>query len=245
MSSYHLPRLRMAALSAALVLLVTSCGSDDGQPSSESAGATPTAVVPSPTETPSSPPVTSTPTTAPSPQTLADRLLQTEQVPGFNPQWEWQDGETGPAGADAFGLCATVDLASIGATEVVERTYFPPVDVDDSAAQQVADFPDQSTAARALSVLKSWHRKCKSQISEPRLKIGNMISVPVENGTGSWYLVRYADGPDEARFHAFGIAASDTRITVLRIDNGGQDYNYSVGEEPMVAMVQAAAAKLG
>lgn len=146
---------------------------------------------------------------------------------------------------EPFGLCAKADLASIGASEVVQRTYFPPVDTDDSAAEQIAEFPDAKTASRAADVLKSWQRTCVSRIDGDNPKVRSITPVTLAAGTGSWYLVSYSEGNDEGRFHAFGIAASGTRVAVLTIDNGGQDYNYPTGKEPMVAMVRAAAARLG
>lgn len=181
----------------------------------------------------------------PSPATLTDRLLSTEQVPGLNASWHWQDGETGAAGTDPFGLCAKVDLASIGAIDVVERTYFPPVDTDDNAAEQIAEFADAKSTAQAVAVLKSWQKTCASRIDGENAKVRAITPVSVPVGSGFWYLASYEAGTDEGRFHAFGVATSGTRIAVLSIDNGGQDYNYPVGKEPMVAMVRAAATRLG
>ena len=250
MPSSDRPRLRLAALAAVLVLAATACGARDDDPSSEPAADVPTAPVasesasadPSPSET-ASPTEPGTP--LPSPASLTDRLLPTDQVPGLNARWRWEDGETGKAGTEPFGLCAKVDLASIGATDVVERTYFPPVDTDDNAAEQIADFPDTKSVAQATAVLKSWHKKCKTYLGKADSKIGPITPVTVPTGTGSWYLVSYPEGNDEGRFHAFGFVASGTRIAVLSIDNGGQDYNYPAGQEPMVAMVRAAADRLG
>lgn len=244
------PRLRLAAVSACLVLAATACGGRDGEPSSAQPGSEPTQPTASASLTPE-PTVSATPTddaeptASASPETLEDRLLPTGDVPGLNATWEWQDGETGPAGAEPFGLCAKVDLASIGATEVVERSYFPPVDSDDSAGEQIAEFPDTKSVAQATAVLKSWRTKCKAFLGKAGSKIGSLTPVTVPTGTGAWYLVSYPEGGDEGRFHAFGFVASGTRIAVLSIDNGGQDYNYPAGKEPMVAMVRAAAARLG
>jgi hypothetical protein len=164
-------------------------------------------------------------------------------VPGLNAQWKWQDGDTGPAVTDPFGLCAKVDLASIGATEVVERTYFPPDDSDDNAAEQVAEFPDTATAARVWAVLKSWHDKCGRALSaDTGLKVGPLTPVPVTAGSGRWYLLSWQPPSEETgRFEAFGMVLSGTRIAVLRMDTSGQDHDYPPGKEPMVGMVTAAA----
>lgn len=241
-------RLRGGALPAvaALALLLSACG--DGSPEASAPG-------PSPAPSQVGPPVTPAPSaaTAPTatasgsaaPATLLDRLVATADVPGLNDTWAWQDGTTGPASAEAFGDCAKVDLVSIGATEVVERTYFPPVDTDDGAAEQVAEFPDTRTAATAGAVLKGWHDRCAAALTKrlgTRVTVGPITPVP---GGGSWYLVTIPDKTgDEGRFHAVGYVVAGTRMAVATIDVIGQDYNYDAGKEPMVGMVRAAAALL-
>lgn len=236
----------VAAVAALCLLALTSCGDDSPEASEPGSSPTPTQITtstPTPTEVATPTPSGSAETL--SPATLADRLVATSDVPGLNDAWEWQDGETGPADADAFGDCAKVDLVSIGATEVVERTYFPPVDSDDGAAEQVAEFPDARTAATAGAVLKGWHDRCANALTTrlgTRVRVGPITAVP---GGGSWYLVTIPDRTgDEGRFHAVGYVVSDTRIAVATIDVIGQDYNYPVGKEPMVGFVRAAAALL-
>ena len=72
------------------------------------------------------------------------------------------------------------------------------------------------------------------------------MPVPVETGQARWYLLSWNPvGEETGRFEAFGAVRSGTRISVLRMDNSGQDYNYPPGEEPMVGMVRAASARLG
>ena len=83
-------------------------------------------------------------------------------------------------------------------------------------------------------------------VSRIALPPGPVTNVPTQAGRGSWYLVSWTpSGAEEGRYHAFGTVVDGTRITVLSIDNGGQDYNYAPGKEPMTGMVRAAAAKLG
>ncbi|MGO4257900.1 hypothetical protein [Marmoricola sp. RAF53] len=253
------PRSAML-LAACSLALVAGCGPDDEPTGGAVQDPTATASTgttvdpgdpgedgtaePTPGDSPSTP--GGTPATA-APASLADSLLATGQVPGLNASWKWQDGETGPAGTDPFGVCAKADLASIGATEVVDRSFFPPVDTDDHAGQQVAEFPDTATAARAAKVLASWHDQCRSRVTGATgVKVGPVTSVPTSAGRGSWYLVSWTPkGAEEGRYHAFGTVVDGKRITVLSIDNGGQDHNYAPGKEPMTGMVRAAAAKLG
>jgi hypothetical protein len=235
-------RISAAALFPCL-LLTAGCTSSEDSPGTPETGDSPT--VQSPSSTPETPaPTTPAATTSAADSTpLIDRLLPTGLVPGLNAQWKWQDGETRPAGTEQFGLCAKADLASIGAVSAVERTWFPPDDSDDNAAEQIAEFPDASSAARAWSVLKSWHGTCgRAAAANPGLKVRPFVTVPVTAGSGRWYLLSWSPaGEETGRFEALGMVMDGTRIAVLRIDNSGQDYNYPAGQEPMAGMVRAAA----
>lgn len=240
--------LLAACAAVACLALVGGCAAKDDEPAAAPPGTSPSSATTASTpETPDE----STPTTAssdaPASDTpLVDRLLPTRLVPGLNERWRWQDGETHPAGTELFGVCARADLGSIGASSAFERTYFPPDDSDDNAAEQVAEFPDAATAARAWSVLQSWHDTCtKKSKDHPGLRVRKIIDLP---GTTAarWYLLSWTpDDDDTGRFEAFGMALHGTRLAVLRMDNSGQDYIYPPGEEPMVGMVTAAASWLG
>lgn len=230
-----------AVVCVALLGALAGCGDDTPETPAEPAPATTPATTPTTTE-----PTTPAPTPPESFDSLTDRLLATDAVPGLNDEWDWRDGDIGPADADAFGVCARFDLSSIGATDVVQRTWYAPDDSDDSAAQQIADFPDEATAARAAAVLRSWHKKCRGTVEGARVKVGKVTPVPTDAGTSYWYLVSWVPpGSDDlGRFHAFGTVVDGTRISVLRMDNSGQDYNYEAGQEPMAEMVRAAAPRL-
>ncbi len=243
-------RGRVAAVAALVALALTGCTSEE-EPATPDAGPDPTPMLttaaPTPTSAPiGEPTVTSVPTptpTTPTALTLKQRLLPTASVPGLNAQWVWQDGKTRQAGTRPFGICAKVDLASIGATEVLERTYFPPDDSDDSAAQQIATFADAKSTAQAWSVLASWRTSCDARVSaDIGLEARPLTPVTVSAGQGRWYLVSWEPVGDETgRFEALGMVRNATTISVLRITNSGQDYDYPAGREPMVAMVRTAA----
>jgi hypothetical protein len=226
----------------ACLLAASGCAGNDDSPA-PSAAADPTATAPTEPAGPTSTPPT--PTDSATPADPNDRLLATEEVPGLNAKWTWQDGETGPAGPDPFGVCAKADLASIGATEVVERTWFPPDDSDDNAAEQVAEFPDQTTASTAWTVLKAWHDRCAAPADSSGFRARALESVPVTAGAARWYLLSWQPADDEAgRFEGLGMVRSGTRIAVLRIDHSGPDHDYAPGQDPMIGMVRAAAARL-
>ncbi|MBW8751986.1 MAG: hypothetical protein JF565_11255 [Propionibacteriales bacterium] len=231
-----------AAAATTVLLLAAGCTGSDDSPGAPETPDSPTAGSPSgetsiapeqPSGTFSS---TATSSTA---EPLVDRLMPTGEVPGLNPQWQWQDGDTGQPTDAPFGLCAKADLLSIGATEVVARTYFPPDDSDDNAGEQVAEFPDTATANRAWAVLASWHKRCGTTLSaDNNLHVGRFSSVPVQQGTARWYLLSWTPpGEETGRFEALGMVLNGTRIAVFKIDNSGQDHDYPPGREPMVGML--------
>src|SRR5690349_12838077 len=132
-------RLPALVAAAVLALTVTACTDKDDSPAKPAAGESPVTSAPATPEvtetTPAGEPTeTATVHSSPPATGLAALLLPTSSVPGLNATWKWRDGKTGRAGTTPFGPCAKVDLASIGASKVAQRTYFPPVDTDDNAA---------------------------------------------------------------------------------------------------------------
>ncbi|MFL6158291.1 MAG: hypothetical protein ACJ72D_19535 [Marmoricola sp.] len=240
-------RHRVTVLAVLCTVALTGCTSHDDTPSKASAGDPPVTSTPDPSPGATDGPTSSSSVPAPTPTVyagLGDRLLATADVPGLAAGWKWQDGENGPAPTDAFSPCAKADLLSIGATEAVQRTYFPPVDTDDYAAEQVAEFPDARTAATAAKVLRSWHDRCPASAG----KVGPLVAVAAPGATASWYLVsdvRTGASADDSQLVAVGIAARGLRVAVTLIRFVGRKTSYPAGQEPMVAMVRAAAARLG
>lgn len=247
---------RPVVVAAALLAGLSGCGTDPAATTDPGATPPPTTATASPVASPVASPGTpdstdlpGTPTASPPQDVVAvlkAQLLPSAEVPGLNARWQWQDGKTRRATTTGFGVCGRVDLATIGATDVLERTYYPPDDSDDSAAQQVAQFADTKSVDQAWSVLASWRASCAGSNPDlPGLVARDLISVDVPAGQARWYLVSWEpSGEETGRFEAFGMVRNGTTLTLLRITNSGQDYNYPVGKEPMVAMLRAAADRL-
>ncbi|RNL79120.1 hypothetical protein [Nocardioides marmorisolisilvae] len=235
---------RAAALLAVATIALSGCTSKNDAPKKPAAGTSPGVTIGtgSPSATGSASP-TSTPTLP----DIPDAFLPAGLVPGLNASWQWQDGTSSHGDGKPFGVCAKADLASIGADKVGERTYFPPDDSDDSAAQLVARFPDAKSAAQAWSVLESWRSRCAATIGAalgPKVGSETAVKLP-DKAVGRWYLVSWNPaGEETGRFEAFGMVRQGSLISVLRITNSGQDYNYPRGEEPMTKMVQLAGLRL-
>jgi hypothetical protein len=244
MRALRVPPVTALACLVLPLALAAGCTSSADAPASPQTGVSPVTTTPT-TATSAPAETTTTATSEPTPDAtpLVDRLLPTGEVPGLNAQWHWQDGDTGQPTDDPFGLCAKADLLSIGATDVVARSYFPPDDSDDNAAEQIAEFPDARTARLAWSVLGSWHDACaKKRGANPGLRVSRVVSDPVSSGSARHYLLSWTPAGEEVgRFEEFGMVLNGTRIAVLRIDNSSQDHDYPPGEEPMVSMVRAAA----
>lgn len=181
--------------------------------------------------------------------TPADALLPAAEVPGFNDEFTWTEGATEPQEPQELaGTCHAFEMTSIGAEEVAYRSYSPGMPGEAKASELVAQFPDEATAARAYDVLTSWRKDCSKKLRKYEMAdVRDLVDVPVDAGQGAWYLLVYGPveaDPEAAYFDAQGITLVGNRVAVLRLSVAGQDYNYEVGHEPMVAAVRAAAARL-
>jgi hypothetical protein len=179
----------------------------------------------------------------------AGALLPAAEVPGFNDEFTWKDGTTSDQEPpELAGTCHQFEVSSIGAERVAYRTYDPAQDASSQASELVAEFPDETTARRAEQVLLAWRKDCAKNLEKfDSVDVGDLTDVPVEGGSGSWYMVSYGpaeDDPESGYFDAQGVVRVGDRVAVLRLALIGQDYNYADGEEPMVAAVQAAAKRL-
>lgn len=254
MTSRTRPSSRWAAalvLSVATGGVLAGCGPEavepaDGPVTSASPEETSSEPTPEESQTPEEP----SPSEEPAPDDgLAGALLPAADVPGFNDEFTWTEGATETQEpAELAGTCHKFELTSIGAEEVAYRTYEPAEGGGSMGSELVADFPDDATASRAFDVLQSWRRDCAKRLKKfDRVDVGDLVDVPTDGGSGAWYLLTYGPvqgDPDAGYFDAQGIALVGDTIAVVRLASVGQDYNYEVGQEPMVAAVKAAAALL-
>jgi hypothetical protein len=203
-----------------------------------------------PTETPTATPTPSSP--APSPTAPADpkaALLSGAELPPLNASSPWTEGATTTPGQTSFGLCQQFDLVSIGAVTAIGRSFKGPATGDDTAGQQVAEFPDAQNTVRADKVLEAWHHSCKRKVLDRmtavrNAKVGAITQVAVPKGKGWYYIVSYTQA-GKGHFHEFGVVYDRNRMSLLKMDHGGQDHNYPPGQDPMELAVKAASAKMG
>jgi hypothetical protein len=260
--------MRTHACARALVCAVlclagtTACGgeSSSSQPDTPSSSTTATASTdePSPpSEGPTSPSTSTggsaTPSATAPPTGLKGRLLTATELPGFNDAYRWTAGSTGPENPSAsFGTCQRFATTSIGAERALVRRFRPAVQdpsaAHDRAGELVAQFPDEQTARRAFEVLKSWRASCAERLrSRTRPSVGPLQTVPVEGGSGGWYLLTYGPvkgDPNAQFFDAQGMALVGSRIAMVSMVLAGQDYDYEQGQEPAALAVRRAAGKL-
>jgi hypothetical protein len=206
------------------------------------------AASPEPSSEPTDEPASSEPA-APAAGGLPGALLPAADVPGFNDEFTWKDGTTSEQEPpELAGTCHKFEVTSIGAEKVAYRTYEPASGGGAQASELVAQFPDEMTATRAEDVLLSWRKDCAKKLKKfDSVDVGEVTTVETDAGPGHWYMLTYGpaeDDPESGHFDAQGVVRVGDRVAVLRLALVGQDYNYPAGEEPMVAAVQAAAARL-
>jgi hypothetical protein len=191
---------------------------------------------PTPTPTSTS---QATSTGSPDPQ---GSLLTAAELPPLNASSPWAEKATTGAGTSSFGACQKFDVLSIGAMSAVERRFTSSAP-GDTAGQQVAEFPDAQNTVRASKVFESWHNTCKGQVKGKNVKVGAITSAPVAKGKGWWYVVSWNRG-GHGHFHSFGLVYNRNRMSLLKMDHGGQDHDYPPGQDPMELAVKAASAKM-
>ena len=255
-------RARAVAWAAVCLLGTSGCGGQDpsdppdpattsaSSASSSPSSSTAAAPSPDPTSGTTTPPGSPSSTRSTPPTGLAGRLLAADAMPGFNAGYRWTQGPTRPESpSSSFGTCQKFSLTSIGAERALVRRFRPatsdPSAGHDRAGQLVAQFPDPQTARRAFAVLKAWRAGCAERLRRfTRPKVGPLQDVPVQGGSGGWYLLTYGPvpaDPDAQFFDAQGMAVVGARVTMVSLVLAGQDYDYETGQEPAALAVRRAA----
>jgi hypothetical protein len=210
------PRVRMLPLLAVTLaagLALSACGSDDPEASPGPSSAMHSS--PSLSATPE-PSATSTPTaSAPSegsgthrgrhkigllqPRTRESttmHLLDADRLPALGDR-AWKVEETAPeepADARAVGACQKTGLGSLGALDVVRRTFGAPGGA--AATQVVARFADSRSAWRAHGVLVAWRDDCQERVGHAA--VGPLEPVTVATGTADSYRGSFGRRPTGA-----------------------------------------------
>lgn len=235
------------------VATLTGCGDDPSskaEPAATSASSSPSTPSDEPSSASPSPSTSPSSSTDPGGRTLSSRLLSAARLPGFNAEFRWAQGPTGPEDpSTSFGTCQRFAITSIGAEHAIVRRFRPSgpgsAGSRDRAGELVAAFPDDQTARRAFAVLSAWRRQCADRLKRfPRSKVGALQDVPVGGGTGGWYLLTYGPvtgDPDAQFFDAQGMAVVGSRVAMVSMVLAGQDYDYPPGREPMVVALRRAA----
>ena len=170
-------------------------------------------------------------------------LLSVGQLPAVPGSPAWTQERTGPASTSPFGLCQKVDAVSIGAESATERSFSSG---QDTAAHQVARFPDDRTAQRADQVFQAWRDSCRDRVRASAVRVSPLRAVSGTSADSAWqYTVTYEVGGD-VHAQAFGLARAGSRLSLVRLDLSGQaDDSAPIPADLMAPVVRAAAARLG
>lgn len=180
-------------------------------------------------------------------------LLSAPQVPGLNDQHRWKPiGTENGERRQPVWACQVTDFMAIGATDVSVRRFTgqPGAPGSARARSAVITFADETSAKRAYAVLQAWHDRCEDRLEDDyrRVRVDDAATaVEVDGGPAQWRLAIYGPVPDDSDagfFDATGYVRNGERISLVTMVSVGQDYNYPVGEEPIVGALRAADVKL-
>ncbi len=210
---------------------------------------TPTTSEPSASTASSSP----TPTTHDNSPTRRAKQAQVPAaaLPGFNTEWIW-DNARGRAGvrpvSPGSSRCLRASLTAIGGVVEYSTAYTAQGDAEDEAIVTTAVFPDEHTATMAESVLATWQRTCRGYLAQqPGVgRVGQTVDRVVQTVVGPAHSRLLSFGPvkgdrDATYFNGEGYVRDGDVISYLVVHNAGQDYNYTVAQEPVVRGLKVAA----
>ena len=203
-------------------------------------------------------PPTGGPTTV-APSITEDMLLTAADLNRVGPGWQQTD--TNRTDDGTFLRCQRDTLASLGATEVLVRTFQRPASGGQvaDAGQLIAYFPSSQAAQDANGTLFDWVQTCGDYATGTGGKLakvgGDIVADtvqrrgPVGPGNGAAWQLMFDDDDrtDEyAWFDSIGIGFMDQPfLTIVTYDDYGQDANYEpLDQMPGVVLLQDAYEKL-
>lgn len=250
----------VAGLLATLALSACGSSSDDSDASADDPSASTsveTSQSASQSPSPSSPESTDPSQTASAPTSpsqsasstpdgtpVDDLFLTAEEMPGLNDATVWTDAGTKVEGPQPFGDCAKFLMVDSGAEGAWVRSFMS--EGTQRAAQLIATFADAKSAWRVEGVLRGWHRDCAQQLDADVEKVNPIKAAKVSTGKAFTYLLQF--GREDAEMHhfnGFAVNRKGKHISIVLIDNEGQDYNYENGQEPAEQAARVVAEKLG
>lgn len=191
---------------------------------------------------------TPTPTTAPAtaaPTTLTDRLLTAAEFPRLADA-AWRQGRTAPPSPAPFGACQEYDLATLGSTRSIARTFSGPS--GSAAAEEIAVFPDAMTALRAQRDFSAWQQTCQKRVHTVgrHFRVAAERAVQANGGHAFAYEASWRSPDHQGKEHVqhFGTALVGTRLALVSVDHD-VDAADPAGGDAIDSAVVAAAAKLG
>ena len=201
------------------------------------------------------PPSTGGPTTV-IPTITEDMLLAAANLNRIGPGW--QQMSTNRTDDGTFLRCQQGTLASLGATELLVRTYrrsgYGGVPLD--AGQLIAYFPSAQAAQDAYGTLFRWLEDCEQYATgtggEPAWAGGDIVNDTVQPrgaerpAVGAAWQYMFDDNVDDqdAWFDSIGVGATGPYLTIVSYGDYGQDANYELGQTPGEVLLQDAFEKL-
>ena len=176
------------------------------------------------------------------------RLLNADELPGFDADWAWSEFESVPREQGLFTLCQRFLFSDIGATEVVVRRFDAAVaGADgDGAGETVATFPDEKQARDALSVLQAWAEDCEPEDSGVDAEVSPWTKVQTADATAYWYAVRVtSSSAEESRTERVTAVQRGPRLAVVRTQILGAEREFPPTQDPAALTAGPTASKLG
>jgi hypothetical protein len=180
-------------------------------------------------------------------------LLGAEQMPAWNDAMGWAEAQL-PTGVAPLSVCALPEPGTLGATQVLERTFEatgsdePGTTPDPTwpasyGVNVVGLFPSEAEAIAAVDAWEAAIGDCAAGASGAAAASSSRIS---ELATGSTWAASAFEAtpacPECLRFEFIGVAAKGSAVTLVGFALSGQDANYE--GDPLAAAMAASLQRL-